>query len=218
MSIKPPRSKPGRPAGSSNNDTRERIVRVACEQFARHGIKGTSNQMLASKARVTPAMIHYYFKRRDALYQAVMQHAFGFLMDKLVQVDSLEHWVRIFHEHLIRHPWIPHLMIREVISHGGVLQPYFLKHVGPHVFGTLREQLMAESWNHSLGKNFDIERHAMLLMGMLVYPFIGREIAEKVTARKFDDDMMISFREEALAMFNAGIKASARTASKGAKA
>ena len=207
---------PGRPAGRKNTDTQEKIVQEACLLFARQGIKGTSNQMLADKARVTPAMIHYYFKQRDDLYKAVMDHAFSFVQEKLVHAKSLDHWVRIFHENLIQHPWIPHLMIREVIPHGGQLQPYFLKHIGPATFGSMREQMIAESWNNSLGPGFDIERHIMLLMAMLVYPFIGREIAETLTGRQFNDEMMVNFREDALALFEAGITARA-SAAKGRK-
>lgn len=203
---------PGRPSGARNSGTQDRILRVACELFARHGIKGTSNQMLAAKARVTPAMIHYYFKRRDDLHKAVMEHAFGFARDTLLQAKSLDQWVRLFHEHLMLHPWLPHLMLREVIPHGGQLQPYFLKHIGPTVFGSIREQMIVEARNNSLGKEFDIERHVVLLMGMLVYPFIGRDIAEKVTQRKFTDEMMVKFREDALALFNAGLQARTKTA------
>lgn len=198
---------PGRPAGSRNTDTQDRIIRCACELFARHGIKGTSNQMLAGKARVTPAMIHYYFKRREDLYKAIMEHAFSFARDELMQAQSLEQWVSIFHEHLIRNPWIPHLMIREVIPHGGKLQPYFLNHIGPSIFASIREQMISEAWSKNLGKDFDLERHIVLLMGMLVYPFIGREIVEKITATKFNDGIMVKFREDALSLFEAGVRA-----------
>ena len=214
MATKP---KPGRPAGVRNSDTQDRIVRSACELFARNGIGGTSNQQLAKKARVTPAMIHYYFKRREDLYKAVMEYSFGFAREQLLQAGSLEEWVHTFHDNLTRHPWKPHLIIREVIPHGGQLQAYFLKHVGPAIFGSIRTQMVDTAKTNNLGKDFDIERHVILLMGMLVYPFIGREIAEKITGKTFNETMMINFREDALALFEAGIKARTLSGTKGAR-
>ena len=53
----------------------------------------------------------------------------------------------------------------------------------------------------------DLDRHAVLLMGMLVYPFMGMEIAQNLTGRKFDKRMLEGFRDDALDLFLHGITA-----------
>ena len=56
-------------------------------------------------------------------------------------------------------------------------------------------------------RQLDLDRHVVLLMGMLVYPFLGLEIAQDVTGRKFDRKMLEGFRDDALALFQRGIAA-----------
>src|SRR5690554_6941627 len=118
--------RPGRPAREEAPDASAGIVHAACVFFARHGIKGTSNRQIADAAQVTPAMVHYYFREKASLHLAVLESAFAPLLDKLQAISSLQDWVMAFHAHLAAHPWLPHLMIREVLAPTGELRPLFL--------------------------------------------------------------------------------------------
>src|SRR6516164_8790856 len=64
---------PGRPAGSTEGDMRLRLLNSATELFAVHGVGATSFAMIGKHAGVTPAMLHYYFKERDQLLDAVVE-------------------------------------------------------------------------------------------------------------------------------------------------
>jgi AcrR family transcriptional regulator len=210
---KPMSTRPGRPALDKAQDASARIVRSACLQFARHGIKGSSNRLIAEEAQVTAALVHYYFRRREDLHLAVLQAAFAPLLEKLPQIASLADWVAQFHAHLLARPWLPHLMIREVLSQSGGLRVLFLQHFAPPLFGALRAHVGAElrGRNNKVRPGFDIDRHAVLLMGMLVYPFLGLEIAQDVTGRKFDRKMLEGFRDDALRLFLSGTGARQET-------
>lgn len=201
----PSTARPGRPALESSQDACENIVNSACLHFARHGIKGSSNRQIAEDAKVTAAMVHYYFKRKDALHLAVLHTTFDPLVAALAAVDSLEDWVRAFHAHLFARPWLPHLMIREVLPQNGQLRALFLKHFAPQLFGFVRGMVAKEAKSLKAPKQLDVDRHVVLLMGMLVYPFLGLEIAQDVTGRKFDKRMLEGFRDDALALFRHGI-------------
>ena len=199
--------RPGRPAQASAHDACESIVASACLHFAQHGIKGSSNRQIAADAKVTAAMVHYYFKRKEDLHLAVLHATFDPLVAALADVTTLEAWVFAFHTHLSATPWLPHLMIREVLPQNGQLRAIFLKQFAPHLFGFVRGMVAKEAKRLKARKQFDVDRHVVLLMGMLVYPFLGLEIAQNVTGRKFDKKMLEGFRDDALALFQRGIAA-----------
>ncbi|SEH79815.1 regulatory protein, tetR family [Mycolicibacterium rutilum] len=64
------RKRPGRPPGPS--DTRERILTVARELFARNGIDKTSIRAIAAQAGVDPALVHHYFGTKTQLFAAAI--------------------------------------------------------------------------------------------------------------------------------------------------
>lgn len=201
----PRAARPGRPTLETARDACENIVGSACLHFARHGIKGSSNRKIAEDAKVTAAMVHYYFKRKDDLYVAVLHATFDPLVAAVATVDELGDWVRVFHAHLSARPWLPHLMIREVLPQNGQLRGLFLKQFAPRLFGFMRGMVEKEARQLRATRQLDIDRHVVLLIGMLVYPFLGLELAQNVTGRKFDKKMLEGFRDDALALFRHGI-------------
>jgi AcrR family transcriptional regulator len=66
-----PKRTAGRPPANSDPGLRERILDVAEEQFAKHGFDGVTTRAVAAGADTTSAMIHYYFKSKQALFDAV---------------------------------------------------------------------------------------------------------------------------------------------------
>ncbi len=85
----PPRSKirPGARPSASRFGTRGRpeqsraaILKAAVAEFAEYGIAGARTDAIAHAAQVNKALLYYYFKDKDALYEAVLDHVFGGLL------------------------------------------------------------------------------------------------------------------------------------------
>jgi AcrR family transcriptional regulator len=55
-------------------DARQRLIRAAIEIFAANGFNATTTRMLADKARVNLSAIPYYFRSKEGLYQAAVEH------------------------------------------------------------------------------------------------------------------------------------------------
>jgi AcrR family transcriptional regulator len=56
-------------------DTRTRLLETALELFTRHGVEGTSLQMIADALGVTKAAVYYHFKTKDEITEAVAEPA-----------------------------------------------------------------------------------------------------------------------------------------------
>src|ERR1700748_2977437 len=54
------------------NDTPERILDTAERLFAEHGYSGTSLRAIITEADVNQAAVHYYFRSKEALLDAVL--------------------------------------------------------------------------------------------------------------------------------------------------
>src|SRR5262245_43390018 len=63
--------KRGRPPGPRTDETRVRILRAAEKEVAAAGYDGARTVAIARRARVTHAMLHYYFETKQKLYQGV---------------------------------------------------------------------------------------------------------------------------------------------------
>jgi AcrR family transcriptional regulator len=61
-----------RVARSRGEDTRERLIEVACDEFVHRGFHGTSMRQIADKAGVAVGGIYNHFGSKDALFAAVL--------------------------------------------------------------------------------------------------------------------------------------------------
>jgi len=67
-------------------ESRAAIVRAAAQEFAEHGIAGARTDAIARQAKVNKALLYYYFKDKETLYGAVLDHAFSGLKSTVFQV------------------------------------------------------------------------------------------------------------------------------------
>lgn len=58
-------------------DRRQQIIAAAMELFAKKGFRGTTTRDLATQADVNEAIIFRYFKTKEELYSAIIEHKAG---------------------------------------------------------------------------------------------------------------------------------------------
>lgn len=63
--------------------TRDRLLRAAIKVFASHGFEGASTRRLTKEAKANISAIPYYFKDKNGLYRAVMEHIAGLVHGNL---------------------------------------------------------------------------------------------------------------------------------------
>ncbi len=57
--------------------SRAGILQAAVREFAREGVAGARTDAIARSAGVNKALLYYYFKDKESLYQAVLDEVFG---------------------------------------------------------------------------------------------------------------------------------------------
>lgn len=139
--------RPGRPARPDNAAMRAQLLDIATGLFASQGVAATTIAHIAQRADVTPAMVHYYFKSRDQLIDAVVQErvlpVIGYVWapvplagDPDANQDPaaaargyLVEIVNRIVQSATERPWLPALWMHEVVNEGGQLRERVLPHL-----------------------------------------------------------------------------------------
>jgi TetR/AcrR family transcriptional regulator len=67
-------------------ESRAAILQAAVAEFAEYGIAGARTDAIARAAHVNKALLYYYFKDKDTLYEAVLDHVFSGLRARVMPV------------------------------------------------------------------------------------------------------------------------------------
>ncbi len=102
--------------------TREAILEAAEDLFARRGYATTRLDDVAESLGMTGAALFYYFRDKAALYDAVMERAFGSLAANLSEVlfgsspivDRIEGAVVVWVDAMVARPTLARLILRHV--------------------------------------------------------------------------------------------------------
>lgn len=109
-------------ARKKNDNTEHQILEAAKKVFQIKGMDGARMQEIADEAGINKAMLHYYYRSKQLLFEAVFSNAFAMmapLLNQILNDDSpIEEKIRSFtHEHLsfmMEYPYLPKFIIQEV--------------------------------------------------------------------------------------------------------
>ncbi|MBK9511763.1 MAG: helix-turn-helix transcriptional regulator [Cytophagaceae bacterium] len=63
--------------------TEEKIFLAAENEFMEKGFDGTRMQAIADRAGINKAMLHYYFRSKDALFEKIFQEKIKLIFPKI---------------------------------------------------------------------------------------------------------------------------------------
>src|ERR1700722_15143401 len=111
------------------------ILRAALAEFGEHGIAGARTDAIARAARVNKALLYYYFEDKDALYEAVLDHVFSGLRDRLMPVlesdleprEKLLEYAGRYFDYIAANPRFPRVVQAEWMRMGPKGSPQMLR-------------------------------------------------------------------------------------------
>ena len=190
MTSRTTRRGPGRPQADA--ERRERALDAALACYVRRGIGATTLRDIAGEADCTPALLHYYFGDAAGLQAAVIEArlmpVFADVRDTLLGMPdaSLKTVLTAFVDHICalieRHPWMPALWIREVVSEGGALRDLMLTRLAPEISAVLVQRIAAEQVAGRLNAALDPRLLMVSLVGLTLFPAAGLPIWQQLFA------------------------------------
>ena len=108
-----------------DESTEQRILDAAHAVFIRSGTAGARTQEIAKEAGVNSALLHYYFRSKERLAEAVFIRAAGQLLPAVIRIlasdaaleDKVDQVVQTELLHLAKAPYLPGYILSELAHH-----------------------------------------------------------------------------------------------------
>ena len=163
----------------TNYDTEAQILDAAKDIFQKKGRDGARMQEIADEAGINKAMLHYYYRSKQLLFEAVFSNAFSLLAPQLNKIlnddSSIEDKIKSFTSNYIsfisKHPYIPNFIIQELNRN-----PQFFEKIHQNAaFPTLEKfnnQVAAEVEKGIL-KPIDGNQLFINIISLNIFPFVA---------------------------------------------
>ena len=172
------------------------ILAAAKEEFLEKGYDGARTTSIAQAAGVTHAMLHYYFKTKDQLFERIFMETIGVLGQGIIEVftqnskpfkERMQEALELHFNVLKANPRLPLFMIREIAS-----RPERFTII-KNVVGTFAGSLL-NTMQHDIdqacesGEIIAIDAPTLLLdmLSLNVFPFIVKPVFETATGLNLD--------------------------------
>jgi len=193
----------------NDRQTEEKIFEAATDVFVDKGMDGARMQDIAIHAGINKALLHYYFRTKDQLFNAVFEMITRKILKKFAPVFdenlSLEAKIRFFFkEHITflqENPKLPGFILNEVNRNPNRIKK-LLKNID---FDKLWQELYKQHKNEL--ENYNITEASMpqlmiSIVAISVFPFAARGIIEGILDKLgIDFNKYIEERKEYAAEF-----------------
>jgi AcrR family transcriptional regulator len=165
--------------------TEEIIFEAATEVFEEEGLSGARMQNIADRAGINKALLHYYFRTKDHLFEAVFTKLAQKMFMKFTPIFeknlSLEDKIRFFfREHITfmqQNPKLPGFIINE-INHNPQRIKKLLRNVDfRKLWTTIIEQHSEELYKYNITEE-TLPQIMTTIVSLSVFPFAAKGIIE----------------------------------------
>lgn len=175
---------------TKKDTTEEKILEAAKNVFVTKGMDGARMQEIADQAGINKALLHYYFRSKERLFEAIFSQIIKLAFPKIMNVvqsdagivSKIEQVIDAYMDLLLRHPFIPGFVLKELNRDPSGLFKMVVK------FGfnpqTVFDQLL-EAMDRGEIIRMDPRQLAANILSMCIFPFAARPIVSFVM---FKDD------------------------------
>ncbi len=189
--------------------TEEKIFESATEVFIEKGMDGARMKEIAEHAGINKSLLHYYYRTKDHLFNAVFEMIAGQMFKKFAPILdenlSLEDKIRFFFkEHITfleKNPRLPGFLINELHRNPARIKRLIQGIDINKLWSTLEEQHKEELTRYNITRE-TIPQLMTSIAAMSVFPFIAKPIVASIMEKMgYDFNEYIEERKEYAADF-----------------
>jgi TetR/AcrR family transcriptional regulator len=168
-----------------DKSTEERILDAARGVFVKKGLYGARMQDIADEAGINKAMLHYYFKNKEKLFEQIFMEAASKLFPRINQIFTsddhlfvkIEQFCEEYITVVLENPYLPLFVLYEMNRDPVYfMQKLWRKNTKPNPVKFL-EQIEAEVKKGTI-KNISPLQLLINLISMTIFPFIGKPVIQ----------------------------------------
>jgi len=160
----------------------ERILAAAQKVFISKGMAGARTQDIADEAGINKALLHYYFKNKQQLFEHVFAHVTHGFWEQITGIfesdtplfRKIEQFCSVYIDKILENPYIPLFVLYEMNQRPAAFVKTIFRNrpPRPHMF---IEQIAAEVKKGNI-KRVQPAQLLMNMISMCLFPFIGKPV------------------------------------------
>lgn len=191
--------------------TQQQILDAAEIEFAKDGLKGARLSAIADRAKITTAMIHYYFENKEGLYKAVLQRPINEALSVVNQLDleklhpqeALKEIIRSAIAYEAAYPHRQMLWFQEASQNQGL----YFKEINPMNLYTPLLKVLERGINEGCFRPVDPFLTLTHIISVCIFYFVVQENWKHLTPEidRLSAEMVEKHTENAIALILGGL-------------
>jgi len=180
-------------------NTENKILESARTVFHQKGFNGARMQEIADLAGINKALLHYYFRNKESLFEKVFNETFAQLASKMSEIflsemtlmSKIEIFVNFYFNFISRHSFVVQFIINALHDKPEQLRDIILKqNLAPELLlEQIRKQLREE-----MGLEIDPLHIYVNILGLVIFPVVAKPLIQSLF--QFSDERMDLFYEQ----------------------
>lgn len=166
--------------------TEEKIFNAARIVFQKKGFAGARMQEIADEAGINKAMLHYCFKNKQLLFEAVFKNAFSQLAPQINATfssnetifEKIKQFTHSYISFVIVNPFLPPFVIQEMNNNPEFVKSFFKNENSPNPY-LLIDQIKKEI-DLGIIKPMNPKQLVLDIFSMTVFPFAAQMMVKGI--------------------------------------
>ncbi|HUX55314.1 MAG TPA: TetR/AcrR family transcriptional regulator [Williamwhitmania sp.] len=193
-----------------SNETEDRILVAARKVFVAKGMEGARMQEIADDAQINKALLHYYFRSKELLFEKVfveaVQHAFPSIAEFMIAErpfwEKIEFFIDRYLSLIHENPFIPAFIIQEINRDPeNLIRILKTSNINFQQVAAVIRQDFSKQGDHYL--TISPEHFMVNVISLCVFPFIAAPMIKHVLCNGDEERFrqMLSERKQVVLMF-----------------
>lgn len=177
--------------------TEQKILGAAKKVFIRKGFAAARMQEIADEAGINKALLHYYFRSKDKLFEKIFEVAFAMIFPRLVDLlkndipikEKITLFYRNYVDMLKDNPYLPVFILNEINQNPERLSFYFSKYINSNNIQILQNQINQEV-ESGIINYISAKQLIVNIISLAIFPFAGKPLLMlqlKMDEQEFDE-------------------------------
>jgi AcrR family transcriptional regulator len=172
---------------NSELSTEQKIKEAAIKVFTAKGKAGARMQDIADEANINKAMLHYYFRNKQKLFELVFEEklielfsAFQLILTSELDFEGkIRNFVEKEIDMISKYPMLPMFILNEVGKSPEIMLNKF-SNSGPKIFKEYFKELVEVEVKSKRIRPVDYRQLLMNLMSLCIYPILAKPLIQNV--------------------------------------
>jgi AcrR family transcriptional regulator len=164
---------------SKDTSAEEKILNAARHIFETKGMSGARMQEIADEAKINKSLLHYYYRSKQRLFEAVFKSAFDKLAPQINTIlssdksicEKITDFTHNYTTFMVKHPYLPNFILQELNRNPEFVTDLISSKNIPGM-KNFKDQI-SDAVNDGKIRSIDAEQLFVNILALNIFPFVG---------------------------------------------